>query len=340
MQQHFLRGLMLVLVCLMVPWAKAQKDAPNEAVRPLVLTETIPLENVKGRYDGTATGSGHLFVAARGNNTLEVIDLGSRTQLHSIHIPDPTGVAYSPETKKLFVASGREGRVYVLVDPSYEIVAAIDFGSDADGLQYDGAAKRVYVAFGDGDFAGLGVIDVLSNQRLDDFRLGSHPEHFELEQSGPNIYVNLPDEKQVAVINRNTKTVTRWGLPVSMNFPMALDEAGHRLFVATQGNARFLALDTDSGKIVANLACVQGSDDMFWDAKRKRVYVPGMEGYVSVFQQVDPDHYRLIDKIPSELGTRGGSYPPVAGKGFDRFYLAAPAAANRLAEVLIYMVQD
>ena len=340
MKREVLAILCLTLLALSSSQLAAQKTNGSDPVRPLILTETIPLENVKGRYDGVTAGAGRLFVSARGNNTLEVVDLGARTQGRSIHVPDPTGVAYSPETKKIFVASAREGKVYVFDGTSYELIAAVDFGGYADGLRYDGAAKRVYVSFGDGPSAGIGVIDVVTNQRLQDYKLGSHPEHFELEKSGPIMYVNLPDDKQVAVVNRDTRSVTRWNLPVEMNFPLALNEADHRLYIATMGRARFLALDTDTGRVVANLPCVQGSDDMFYDAKRKRIYIPGMEGYVSVFQQVDPDHYQLLENVPSEIGIRGGAYPPVSGKGFDRFYLAAPAAANRSAEILIYMVQD
>jgi len=56
-----------------------------------------------------------------------------------------------------------------------------------------------------------------------------------LETAGPNIYVNLPDLKQIAVINRKTGAITRWAMTLEHNFPMALDEADHRLFC---GDAR------------------------------------------------------------------------------------------------------
>ena len=331
--------LSLALTSMTATMASAQKSS-SEPDKPMVLTETIPLENVKGRYDGAAAGGGRLFLAARGNNTLEVIDIGARTQIRSIHVPDPTGVAFSPEARKIFVASGRQGKVYIYDAGSYELTGAIDFGGDADGMQYDRATKRVYVAFGDGETAGIGIIDAMTNQRLEGYVLGSHPEQFELEKSGPNIYVNLPDRKEVAVINRITKVVTRWHIDETLNLPMALNEVDHRLFIATQGRPRLLVLDTNSGRAIANLPCVQGASDLFYDEKRKRIYVPGMEGHISVFQQTDPDQYRLLANVPSEIGIRGSIYPPVAGKGFDRLYVAVPFAANRSGEILIYTVQD
>ena len=121
---------------------------------------------------------------------------------------------------------------------------------------------------------------------------------------------------------------------------MALDEAEHRLFVVTRAPARLAVLDTKSGRVVAALPCVQNSDDVYYDAARKRIYVPGGEGYISVFQQEDADHYGLLGKIPSAVGARTAGYFGKGGKGFDLFYLAVPARADHGAEVLIYTVQD
>lgn len=43
-----------------------------------MLTEAIPLENAKGRFDHFAMGGGRLFVAALGSNAVEVINIGGR----------------------------------------------------------------------------------------------------------------------------------------------------------------------------------------------------------------------------------------------------------------------
>ena len=75
--------------------------------KPLVLTEAIPLDNAKGRFDHFAMGGGRLFIAALGSNSVEVINIGARILDHTITgVPDPQGIAFSPETNKLFVASG------------------------------------------------------------------------------------------------------------------------------------------------------------------------------------------------------------------------------------------
>ena len=85
---------------------------------------------------------------------------------------------------------------------------------------------------------------------------------------------------------------------------------------------------------------MQDSDDLYYDAARKRIYAAGGEGYISVFQQQDADRYALLAKIPSQLGGRTAGYFGKLGKGFDRFYVAVPARDDHGAEVLIYTIQD
>jgi DNA-binding beta-propeller fold protein YncE len=91
---------------------------------------------------------------------------------------------------------------------------------------------------------------------------------------------------------------------------MALDEQHHRIFVAARRPARLLALDTDTGKVVASLPGASDTDDMAYDAVRKRIYVPSGEGFIFVYQQIDADHYERIAKIPSAIGARTGILRP------------------------------
>ena len=309
---------------------------------PLVLTGAITLANVQGRIDHFGVDrSGRVFVSALGNNTVEVLDLSAQRDAHSIaDVPNPQGVVYSPETNKLFVASSK-GKLYVYDGTSFGLQATIDFHVDADNLRYDANSRQVYLGYGEDETGAIAVIDATTNKQVDDFKVGAHPESFQLEVGGPRIFVNLPDTKQIAVINRKTREVTKWPMTLGGNFPMALDETDHRVFVATRSPARLVVFDTDSGHQLAALPSVQDADDLYYDTERKRVYVSGGEGYISVFQQRDSDHYEPIARVPTAVGARTAGYFGRTGKkGFDRLYLAVPARGGRKAEVQIYTVQD
>ncbi len=322
--------------------APASTQPAAEVATPLVLTATVPLEGVKGRFDHFASGKGKVFVSALGNNTVEVIDLFQGALAHTITgVPNPQGVTFSPEANKLFVAS-EKGKVYVYDGDSYKLLATLDFEGGADNMRYDAATKRVYVGCGDSEKnAAIAAIDATTNKRIDEvYKLGGEPESFQLEKNGPNIYVNVPDLKQIVVINRTTKELTRWPVTAGQNFPMALDEGDHRLIIGTREPATLSVFDTGTGKMVASVPTVQDTDDLYFSPEHKRVYVPGRAGEIWVYQQTDLDHYNVISKIPTVVGAGTAGYFGRQGKGFDRFYLAVSASATSNAEVRIYTMQD
>ena len=324
------------------PAAPAGAAPAAEAAPPMILTASVPLEGVRGRFDHFASGKGRVFVSGLGNNSVEIIDLFQGTRAHEITgVPNPQGVAFSPEANKLFVAS-EKGKVYVYDGDSYKLLNTLDFDGGADNLRYDAATKRVYVGCGDDEKnSAIAAIDAMTGKRTDEvYKLGGEPESFQLEKSGPNIYVNVPDLKQIVAINRTTKELTRWTVTNLQNFPMALDEADHRIIVGTREPATVSVFDTTSGKMVASVPTVQDTDDLYYSAEKKRLFVPGREGAIWVYQQSDPDHFTLITKVPTVVGAGTAGYFGRQGKGFDRFYLAVSATANSNAEVRIYTLND
>ena len=118
-------------------------------------------------------------------------------------------------------------------------------------MRYDASAKRLYVGFGEGAIA---AVDPGSGKVLGEAKLAAHPESFQLEQSGTRIFVNVPNARHIAVIDRKTMNLTAtWAVSTAAaNFPMALDEANHRLFVGCRHPAKVLVFDTATGKEIAS----------------------------------------------------------------------------------------
>src|SRR2546429_993459 len=280
------------------------QDQPGTPARaPLLLVKQIPLTNVGGRIDHfTFDGKRKRVIgAALGNNTVEIVDTFAGRDVHSITgAADPQGVVYVGEFDKLFVANGTDGKLRIYDGDSFKLLNTVDIGEDADNVRYDPAEKRVYVAYGGDEEGGIAVIDAAIGKRLDDVaKLDAHPESFQIAASKPVIYANIATKAKVVVIDRNTHKVTDWPLRNGKaNYPMALDEADHRLLVVTRKPAQLVVLDSDSGRMVASVPCVSDSDDVYYDAARKRIYAPGAEGFISVVQQIDLDHYQSLARIP------------------------------------------
>ena len=118
----------------------------------------------------------------------------------------------------------------------------------------------------------------------DVYKTEGHPESFQVEASGGHIFANVPDAGNVVEsIDKKTGAVTKWPLQgLRSNYAMALNEPDHRLFTITRKTPMMVVLDTESGKEVARLRAAGECDDVFFDASRKRIYVIGGEGFISV----------------------------------------------------------
>jgi len=330
---------LVALICGSFALSQDKPRAPEKA--PLLLVQEIPLPNVGGRIDHFTFDAKRKRVigAALGNNTVEVVDTFAGRDVHSITgAAAPQGVVYVSDLNQLFVANGTDGKLRVYDGDNFKLMNTLDIGEDADNVRYDPAAKRVYVAYGGDEEGGIAVIDAASGTRLDDVaKLDAHPESFQIAASKPVIYANIATKAKVVVIDRNTHKVTDFPLRTGKaNYPMALDEADRRLFVVTRKPAQLVVLDSDSGAMVASVPCVNDSDDLYYDTARKRIYAPGGEGFISVVQQIDPDHYQSLAKIPTTIGARTGLWYEKR----DRFYLAVPASSKQGAALWVYAPED
>jgi DNA-binding beta-propeller fold protein YncE len=333
-------------VCLLLASTSAAQTTKNS--EPLSLTSTISLPNVHGRIDHFSVDvkGERLFMGGVGNGTLEVMDLKSGQRVHTIHdLDEPQGVFYDPSANRLFVACGGDGVTKIFDGATFQPVGSVKFPDDADNIRYDEHSKNIVVGYagtkqlrgresGDG---GLGFIDSAGHHHAaGDIVIDAHPESFQLENSGTRVFVNVPDKKEIEVADVATrKILARWPVSADANFPMALDEPHHRLLVGTREPPRLLVFDTDSGQQIASAEIAGHSDDLFYDARRARVYVLTSAGFLDVFQQTDPDHYTRIGHVSVPPGAQTGLFVPA----LDKLFVGIPAREKQPAEVRVYQPQ-
>jgi hypothetical protein len=275
--------------------------------------------------------AGRLFVSALGNNSLEVIDTKAGALLRSVpDLHEPQGVLFLQDFGKVAVASAEDGEYRAFDAESLKLVGAIKLGDDADNVRYDEQDRRVYVGYGAG---ALAIIDPAGGAHRGDIPLDGHPESFQMEKSGPRIFVNVPAARHIAVVDREKRSVVaRWPVAAADNFPMALNEADARLFIACRKPPKLLVYDTGRGKKVAELGVVGDADDLFYDRETKRVYVIGGEGAVSVVAVNGPDQYVESARIPTAPGARTGLFAPE----FKRLFVAVPRRTNQACEIRVF----
>ena len=308
-----------------------------QSAAPLKLKQTIPLSGVEGRIDHFAfdPAGERLFICALGNNTVEVLDLRKGNRVHSITgLGAPQGVAYVPEVNRLFVANDKDGVCKIYDGKSFQVVGELNLKDDADNVRGDEATKKIYVGFGSG---GIAVVNAPDGKQLGSIKLSAHPEAFQLEKNGNRIFVNVPNSRHVEVIDRDKgEVIARWKTDLAFgNFPMALDEANHRLFVGCRLPSRLVVLNTDSGDVVAKIDISGDSDDVFYDSKRHRIYAICGAGKIDIIEQTGPKTYKALTKVDTAIGARTGLFVPER----DTLFVAVPNRGSQQTEIRSYQVE-
>src|SRR5205823_2357510 len=136
-----------------------------------------------------------------------------------------------------------------------------------------------------------------------------------------------PSPSQVLVIDTVKKEIVA-KYPVTMasgGHPLAIDEGNKRIFVGCRTEPMVVVMDSETGKEVASVGIPKDIDDLYYDAKRKKLYASCGEGFLAVIRQVGPDKYELEEKIATVKQAKTSLF----AAGSDRLYLAVPRQPNQ-----------
>ena len=321
----------------------AHATAITAATAPLQLIGRTELPGYSGDFDHMAADirGNRLFLAAEDHGTLEVFNLTSGTHERTLTtFGTPHGILFLPDANRLIVSdSGKAGTV-ILDATTYKVIGHIKLAAGADSMTYDAPDHRLYIVTGGSDVGMkdcfLNEVDPLTGHVYAQHRFDSdHTEAVAVEPHGRRLFVNIADHDYVAVLDKVTlKELARWPLSgARLNLSMTLDARDHRLFIVTRNPSKLFVLDTRTGKTVAVMDAPAIVDGVFYDSTRKRIYVPGGIGVVGVYQQLDPDHYRLLADVPSARGAKSGVLVPE----INRLFLAvSPGAQGHDGAMLRY----
>lgn len=302
-----------------------------DAAATLTEEARIPLAEARGRIDHLAfdAARGRLYVAELGSDAIGIVDVKSRRVLRtSGGFDEPQGIGYEPQSDTVYVANGGDGSVRMFRGEDFTPLGRLTLGDDADNVRIDLAAHRVYVGYGAG---ALAVIDATTRRKVADIPLQGHPESFQLDPAGTDIFVNVPDGGHIAVVNRDAqRQITAWPTDSRANFPMALDAARGRVLSVFRHPARLEAYDMRAGRRMDRSDVCTDSDDVFVDARRQRAYVICGQGYVDVFE-TSADRLIRLERVATARGSRTGLFVPE----LDRLFVALRAGQEPAALLIL-----
>ena len=314
----------------LISFAFAACAQAQNAPSPLTLARSIALADVSGRIDHLAIDPDHrrLAVAELENHSVDIVDIASGQVLHRIgNLGEPQGVAFDQSGAHLLVAERSGGSLRLFNAQSFEPEATIQLGADADNVRIDPRNGHAVVGYGDG---ALAIVDVDARSVLRRVALPAHPESFQIDTRTGRAFVNLPDRRTIGVVDLDAGAlVATWRLPLLLwNYPLAFDPAGSRLAVAFRGPARLVLFSLD-GAVLSSQATCADSDDLFFDQRRRRLYVACGSGAVDTFDVSAAP--RALERTPTSPGARTALFVPE----LDRLFVAARAERGAQASILV-----
>ena len=316
------------------------------AEAPLKLVKSVPLPMLQdGDFDHfTVDLEGHrLFAAAEENSKVLVFELESGKLIKTLSdLKAPHSLLYRNDLKKLYVVDGDLGKIRMYDGTTYKNAGDIDLREGADSMDYDPATKYMYVITGGRDAkmpnSYLTTVDPATAKTMGDIKLDSDDvEAVVLDKSSPRVFVVIRGNSTIEVFDRDKQTkLATWPMPKGAEKPtaMALDAAGHRLFIGTREPGKLVVMDSNSGQIVATEPAAAMVDDLAFNPENKQAYFAGTE-FLDVFQAKDPGKIELLGKVPTAFRAKTGIIVPQ----LKRYYLGVPHHGTKSAELRIYEVQ-
>src|SRR5215472_9859684 len=150
------RLLLLIVATVLAFGVETPATTVGQNADFLIQLGAIPLNGVEGRIDhfGFDAARQRLFVAALGNDTVEVLDLSAGRVVQDIkNLRAPQGIGFAPESNRLAVANDQDGSVRLFDGTTLRQTARIDLNDDADNVRYDASSRRFWVGYGEGGLA-------------------------------------------------------------------------------------------------------------------------------------------------------------------------------------------
>ena len=233
--------------------------------------------------------------------------------------PGVHGIAVAPKLGRGYTSNGRENKVSVFELGSMKTLSKSDTGANPDAILFEPGHGEVYAFNGRGHSAT--VLPAAGGAAVATITLEGKPEFAQADPAAGRVYVNIEDRNQLDVIDTATHAVVaRWTLaPGEEPTGLEIDLVHHRLFAGC-GNALIVVLDSADGRQVATIPAGEGIDAVGFDPVLQLVFASnGQDGTVTVAHQDSPDHYTVVQTLPTERGARTLAVDPVRHK----LYLAS-----------------
>ena len=315
----------------------------NSSVR---LIHTVTLPGYSGDFDHFAADfdRNRLLLAAEDHGTVEVFDLNTSAHLRTVTgFGNPHSILVRKGVPTVFITDSTKMNATIRDANTYAKKQTVNLTPGSDTAKYDKASNTLYVVTGGKDVdmktANLEAVNPDTGAKLSSITLpDNHVEAMAFTADDPRLFINLTQTNKLAVVDRKSmKLLATWPVPpAQQNAMVAFDSAQHRLYVVCRSPGMVVAMNSDTGAVVDKQPAPLRADEVQYDPKSHRLYVPGGEGYMGIYDTSDPNHLKLAEKVTTAPGAKTGLLIPE----MHRLFLAvSPGESKATAQVLTYEIK-
>jgi len=328
------------VAALSLPLALAQQSSSVK------LIHTVNLPGYSGDFDHFAVDydRNRLLLAAEDHGSLEVFDL--QTSAHLSTIPgfgNPHSILVRKGSPTVLITDSEKQGATLRDATTYTKKSSVALTPGSDTSKYDASANVLYIVTGGKDVdmktANLEAVNPDTGAKLGMITFpDNHVEAMAFVPEDPRLFINLTQTNKLAVVDRKTlKVLNTWPVPpAKQNAMVAFDPTQHRLYVVCRDPGTVVVMNSDTGAVVGSLPAPLRSDEVQYDSATHRLYVPGGEGYMDIYDTSDPNHLKLIEKVTTAPGAKTGLLIP----SMHRLFLAvSPGESKAMAKILTYEVK-
>ena len=310
------------------------------------LIQSVDLPGYSGDFDHFAVDfdRNRLLLAAEDHGTLEIFDLKTSAHLRSVDgFGNPHSILVRKGSPTVLVTDSEKQGATLRDADTYARKQPVPLTPGSDTSKYDAAANVLYVVTGGKDVdmktANLEAVNPDTGAKIGSITFeDNHVEAMAFVEDDPRLFINLTQTNQIAVVDRrNLKLLATWPVTAAkQNAMVAFDPDQHRLYVVCRDPGTVVVMNSDTGAIVATQPAPLRSDELQYDREKHRLYVPGGEGYMGIYDTVDADHLKLVEKVSTAPGAKTG----LLVTSLHRLFLAvSPGESKATAKVLTYEVE-
>ena len=331
--------LVASLSLLSLPALLAQEASSVKLIR------SVELPGYSGDFDHFAVDydRNRLLLAAEDHGTLEVFDLKTSAHLRTVEgFGNPHSILVRKGSPTVLITDSEKEGATLRDAETYDRKKSVVLTPGSDTSKYDAAANVLFVVTGGKDVdmktANLEAVNPDTGAKLGSITFqDNHVEAMTFDENDPRLFINLTQTNKIAVVDRKSlRLIATWQVtPAKQNAMVAFDAAQHRLYVVCRDPGMVVAMNSDNGTIVDTLPAPLRSDEVQYDHEKHRLYVPGGEGYMGIYDTSNADHLKLIEKVNTAPGAKTG----LLVAPMHRLFLAvSPGESKATAKVLTYEV--